>query len=49
MIHREYGYTVKDCRTEQRQRWDKIRYDERMKIEKRGEKRRWRDGGRGAE
>ena len=48
MIHSEYGYTVKDCRTEQRQTWDKIRYDERMKIEKRGEKRRWRDGGRGA-
>ena len=36
MIHSEYGYTVKDCRTEQRQRWDKIRYDERMKIEKKG-------------
>ena len=36
MIHREYGYTVKGCRTEQRQRWDKIRYDERMKIEKKG-------------
>ena len=36
MIHSEYGYTVKDCRTEQRQTWDKIRYDERMKIEKKG-------------
>ena len=42
MIHSEYGYTVKDCRTEQRQRWDNIRYDERMNIEKKGER---RDGG----
>ena len=23
MIHREHGWTIKDCRTEQRQRWEK--------------------------
>ena len=35
MIHRENGWTIMDCRTEQRQRWEKIRHAERMKGEKR--------------
>ena len=34
MIHRENGWTIKDCRTAQQQRWSKIRHAERMKIEK---------------
>ena len=34
MIHRENGWTIKDCRTEQRQRWAKIRHAQEMEREK---------------
>ena len=46
MIHRENGWTIMDCRTEQRQRWEKIRHAERMKGEKREREEtvdRWRE------
>ena len=46
MIHRDNGWTIKDCRTEQRQRWSKIRHAERMKKEKREREEtvaRWRE------
>ena len=46
MIHRDNGWTIKDCRTEQRQRWSKIRHAERMKKEKKEREEtvaRWRE------
>ena len=46
MIHRENGWTIKDCRTEQRQRWSKIRHAEQMNIEKKEREEtvaRWRE------
>ena len=46
MIHRENGWTIKDCRTEQRQRWSTIRHAERMKREKKEREEtvaRWRE------
>ena len=34
LIARSGSFTVKDCRTAQRQRWSKTRYEARMKREK---------------
>ena len=34
MIHRENGWTIKDCRTDQRARWAKITHAREMEKEK---------------